>query len=249
MLSLQATQWITDGRFAPYLQAASGDHDAAVELYVWNARISAAIFEVLHHVEVLVRNAIDSQFRPVEATAPADTTWLCDPNILNEASRLRVGEAIERITRQHKNPTRGRVVATLSFGFWRALFDRKYDKLWVSHLHRAFPNGSGNRADVATVMATLVPFRNRLAHHETIIGRPMTNHYDEMLTLAEMIDSAAREWIESVSRVDTVLQECPLPPQGPPPKPQMGGPPPPPPPIPGLGRPETRGGSSGHRRK
>jgi len=172
-----ATRWLTDPRFAPYLAEAKGDHAVAVELYVWNARISAAMFETLHHVEVLVPNTIDAQFTSVDAAAAPRDTRLEDASILNDAARRRVIETIGPIRREHKTPTRGRVVAGLSFGFWRALFDRKYDALWVSRLHRAFPHGSGSRGEVAALMSGLVPFRNRLAHHETIIRRPIARHY------------------------------------------------------------------------
>lgn len=203
------TAWITDVRFAPYLDETDGDHGRAVALYVWNARISAAMFETLHHVEVLLRNAIDAQFPPVDAAASPRDTWLEDASILNDRSRQRVRETTGRIRRERQTPTRGRVVAGLSFGFWRALFDRKNSALWVTHLHRAFPAGSGDRAEVAGLMSSLVPFRNRLAHHETIVRRLIKTHYDELLTLAGLIDPAARDWIESVSRVETTLREHP----------------------------------------
>ncbi|HXW58598.1 MAG TPA: hypothetical protein VEJ23_03875, partial [Solirubrobacteraceae bacterium] len=205
----QAARWITDARFAPYLALAGGDHAGAVSLYVWNAQISAAAFETLHHVEVLLRNAVDEQFTPVDPSATVGATWLTDPAILNEASRRRVSETVERVRREGKSPTRGRVVAGLSFAFWRALFDRKYERLWVAQLHRAFPAGSGQRTEVAKLMSNLVPFRNRLAHHETIVRRPIASHYEEILTLAALIDPDARVWLESVSRVDRVLAERP----------------------------------------
>jgi hypothetical protein len=201
----QAERWITESRFAPYIAKADGDHDKAVALHVWNARISAAMFEMLHHVEVILRNAVDSQFAPVDAGAAPGETWLENPAVLNDASRQRVRETIGRISCEGKKPTRGRVVAGLSFGFWRALFDKKYDGLWVSHLHRSFPAGSGGRAEVAELMSKLVPFRNRLAHHETIIGRPIDTHCEEMLTLAGLIDPDARAWIEQVSQVNEAL--------------------------------------------
>jgi hypothetical protein len=206
----QATSWLTDARFAPYLTAAGGDHETAVARYVWNARISAAMFETLHHVEVLLRNAIDAQFPPVNpADAPRHTS-LEDATMLSEESRKRVVETIARITRDGKKPTRGRVVAGLSFGFWRALFDKRYDRLWVSHLHRAFPAGSGDRAEVAALMSNLVPFRNRLAHHETIMLRPIKAHYEELLVLAALINPDARTWIGRVSRVEQILLERPV---------------------------------------
>ena len=59
-------------------------------------------------------------------------------------------------------------------------------------------------------MSKLVPFRNRLAHHETIIGRPIDTHYEEMLTLVELIDPDARVWIEQMSQVGEVLNMRPL---------------------------------------
>jgi hypothetical protein len=107
------------------------------------------MFETLHHVEVALRNAIDVQFEPVVVSAAVSQTWLCDPAILKDASRRRVEEMIARIRREHKEPTRSRVVAGLGFGFWPALFDKKYARLWVSHLHHAFPAGSGDRAEGA----------------------------------------------------------------------------------------------------
>ncbi len=177
MKPAQATRWVTDTRFAPYLTEANGDYERALELYVWNARVSAAMFETLHHVEVILRNAIDAQFEPVVVSAAHTATWLCDSKILNDTSRRRVEETALRISRDGKQPTRGRVVAGLAFGFWRALFDKRYDQLWVSHLHRAFPGSSGNRSEVAELMSKLVPFRNRIAHHETIIRRPLVSHH------------------------------------------------------------------------
>lgn len=107
------------------------------------------MFETLHHVEVILRNAIDAQFEPVVVSAAPTATWLYDPKILNDKSRRRVEETVLRIGRDGNQPTRGRVVARLGFGFWRALFDKHYDQLWVSHLHRAFPGSSGNRSEVA----------------------------------------------------------------------------------------------------
>jgi len=100
MHSSQVATWITSARFAPYLAEAEGDHPVAVELYVWNAQISAAVFETLHHVEVLLRNAVDAQFAPVDAAASPRDTWLEDPAILIEASRKRVRETIGRIARE-----------------------------------------------------------------------------------------------------------------------------------------------------
>lgn len=205
----EVAKWITDARFEPYLAETRGDVEVALALYVWNARISAAAFETLHHVEVLVRNSIDVQFAPVDSSARPRETWLEDPAVLVGPALDRVRSTIDRVTRDGKRPTRGRTVAGLSFGFWRALFDKKYQQLWNTHLHRAFPAGSGERSEVAALMSKLVPFRNRLAHHETIVRRPIAQHYAEMLTLAGLVDPSARAWIEGLSRVQALLEARP----------------------------------------
>lgn len=53
--------------FAPYLTEARGAHEDSVAFYVWNAQISAALFETLRHIEVLLRNSIDGQFALLDA--------------------------------------------------------------------------------------------------------------------------------------------------------------------------------------
>lgn len=58
----QSVEWLSKPRFQNFLDAVEGDHESAVALYVWNAEISAAVLGVLHHLEVLLRNAIDRQF-------------------------------------------------------------------------------------------------------------------------------------------------------------------------------------------
>lgn len=44
-----------------------------------NARVSCVLLETLHHLEVLLRNAIDDRFEPVDPGAPPRETWLEDP--------------------------------------------------------------------------------------------------------------------------------------------------------------------------
>ncbi|MSS84670.1 hypothetical protein FYJ24_07800 [Actinomycetaceae bacterium WB03_NA08] len=50
--------WVSPERFEEYLQAAHMNKELADALYVWNARASAALFELIHHFEVLLRNTI-----------------------------------------------------------------------------------------------------------------------------------------------------------------------------------------------
>ena len=42
------------------MTAAAGDRTAALELYEWNASMSAAVLHDLAHLEVAIRNAYDA---------------------------------------------------------------------------------------------------------------------------------------------------------------------------------------------
>jgi hypothetical protein len=199
-------RWITAPRFHAFMVA--GDHDLgqATALYDWNICISAVFFEVISYTEVLLRNAIDAQFSPVQHHQPARESWLCDSQILTPKSLERVFAAIDGIERMGKEPTRARVVANLSFGFWRALLDRHYNQLWIERLHRAFPNGSGSRKEAASLMARLNPFRNRLAHHEPIINASIARRHDDLIELARLVDEDAARWIQARSSVVEILE-------------------------------------------
>ncbi|HEX6153870.1 MAG TPA: hypothetical protein VFZ19_10150 [Solirubrobacterales bacterium] len=209
----QAIDWLGSSRFQTYLEAVEGHHENAVALYNWNARISAAFLEVLCHLEVLVRNAVDRQF---EATDPATSlsiidsdVWLCDPAVLTPESRERVNEAIARLLRERKRPSRDRVVASLSFGFWKSLFGSVYEELWRTTLFAAFPHGSGRRREVANLTGPILHFRNRIAHHEAIFSSDLEERHRQILRLAGIIDPEAERYIATLSRVETLLPEMP----------------------------------------
>lgn len=198
-------RWITPPRFQAFLEAAGGDVAQATSLYDWNTCISAVFFETISYAEVLLRNAIDAQFSPLHHHQLARESWLCDPEILTTKSLEKVFTAISGVERVKKEPTRARVVANLSFGFWRALLDRHYSQLWVDRLHHAFPNGTGSRKEPAALMARLNPFRNRLAHHEPIINASIGKRHDDLIALVRLIDEDAARWIHARSSVEAIL--------------------------------------------
>ncbi|HET7417085.1 MAG TPA: Abi family protein [Solirubrobacterales bacterium] len=195
------------------MHAREGRHLDAVALYEWNAQISAAFLEILCHVEVLLRNAIDRQFPITDGEAPLSIldagVWLCDPATVTAESRGKVNEAIARLQRERKRPTRDRVIASLSFGFWQSLFSGAYEELWRKRLWRAFPNGSGRRREIANLTGPILHFRNRVAHHEPIFFSNLERHHARVLELASLIDEEAALYIAALSRVEQLLREKP----------------------------------------
>lgn len=48
-------------RLPPYLTVVAGNRRLAIQLYQWNMTLSGAVYEALHVVEIVLRNAIDAQ--------------------------------------------------------------------------------------------------------------------------------------------------------------------------------------------
>jgi hypothetical protein len=204
----QADAWITHRRLAPYLDAAHGDRFAATELYVWNARLSAVCIEVIHHVEVLVRNVIHRQLQ-VDQTDDGLRSWLIDPMVLKPSELHAVDAAIMRIRRLHKPVTADRVVAGLQLSFWARLVGTRYDELWKLTLHCAFPHGAGNRRAIAGQLNRISQLRNDIAHHKSLLDVPVADRHADLSALAAAVDPAAAEWIAGISQVEAVLARLP----------------------------------------
>jgi hypothetical protein len=67
--------------------------------------------------------------------------------------------------------TTGQLIAQLTLFFWKRLFSHDYEAtLWQRSLRKLFPNKSLSRADVSARLETLYQTRNRIAHHEPVIG-------------------------------------------------------------------------------
>ena len=133
--------------------AATMSEAEAVKLYRWNMELSGALHEVLGVVEVVVRNAMDSQLRAWNQTQPPRSgsplytgNWIENParplwGILNPHQRGSVRHSayrtalsramIDRDVRSAAHPRRSApithddLVAHLSFGTWVSLLPRR----------------------------------------------------------------------------------------------------------------------------
>jgi hypothetical protein len=199
-------------RLAPYRHACGGDTSAALELYLWNAKVSSAYFESLHLVEVGLRNRLHDALHTWAATlsVPGNNrpcSWYDHPGIrLQQPTRDKVAEARQRVP----SPERpGRVVAELSLGFWRALLADAYNTtLWAPCLKNAFP-GPVRRRRLHHSLGHLLTLRNRIAHHEPIHARELAADYDVTLEVAARISPALARWIAATSRIPGLLDARP----------------------------------------
>lgn len=193
-------------RMKPYLEHAEGDLSAAVRLYEWNLVVSGALYEALGILEVVLRNAIHERLMERHGNRPG--YWYDDPaGILSDMAHKDVASARQRIRKLHRSETPGRVVAELSFGFWKFLLSRRYEaSLWTADLRHAFPRLRPQRRSlVYGALDELHALRNRIAHHEPIYRRLLERDAETTSRILEWIGPEVREWADTRSRLHAVL--------------------------------------------
>ena len=114
-----------------------------------------------------------------------------------------IDKAIGDIRGEGKEPTPGRVVAALTFGFWTAMFGKDYEVLWQTTLHRiaSRPDGKGlKRKDFSAPLTPIRKLRNRIAHHEPILMWNLPKHHEKIIELTSWLSPPAAEWCVANSR-------------------------------------------------
>lgn len=120
-------------------------------------------------LEVVLRNALGTQLAAHHGTLAGH--WYDDPlGVLSDLAHEDIAAARRRVRKLWRPETPGRVVAELSFGFWKFLLAKRYEAtLWTGYLRHAFPNlQPQSRAVVYRSLDELHTVRNRIAHHEPV---------------------------------------------------------------------------------
>lgn len=206
----QLERLFSEERFSTYVVHCGGDFDAAVDLYRWNAAVTAAFWEPIGHLEVALRNTLSMQLAARHHRLRREGSWLDDPDReLGIRARHDLAAARVRVRQKGKRASEGQIVSELSFGFWRFLITKKLTNLWPD-LASAFPRAPDrSRETLEKPIARLHDFRNRLAHHQRIWNRSPQDRYDDLLTIAGYVNPALPAWIGSTSAVPRLLSSRP----------------------------------------
>ena len=205
---------ITADRLRSYT-ARAGSSTGALRLYEWNMRAAAAVMELTGVVEVFARNALDRELR-AWAALRSRAPWF-DVAPLDGRGRLDLAKARARASRDgRRDEVHGRVIAELSFGFWRYLVESRYlTALWTPALHRAFPHGPADsltrQREVRRRLQQLHFVRNRAAHHEPIHARDLQRDHDFALELLGWVSPHAALCAADTTSLRAVLDARPSP--------------------------------------
>lgn len=198
--------WVSPARFEPFRTACSYEDDIAWELYEWNAHVSSALSECIHHAEVLLRNAMMEQLSQVH---PLKYPWQQDLPAITAAAQ-------KRKDKNTKTATPDAIISELTLGFWLSLLDpgkTENHALWRESLHRAFPHSPGTINVVYNAVHDMRAIRNRCAHQDSLLEHDPGIELKKILSLIEWIDPDARSWIEGIERVSVVMKQRPVQPR------------------------------------
>ena len=186
----------------------------ALELYAWNAQVSAAFLTPLHICEVVTRNAvaeaIENQYGTrwpwsigFEKSLPVSTRGYCLTADLQNA-------------RRHAKTT-GKVIPELKFVFWQKMLTHRNDmRLWNPYLAQAFPNlppgqsVSQSRQAIYNDLEHIRTLRNRIAHHEPIFSRNLLNDFQKISGLIALRCAVTAQWMSVNQQVLAIISTRPV---------------------------------------
>ncbi|ACJ00449.1 Abi family protein [Rhodospirillum centenum] len=198
---------LSEPRFKTYLNKGGNDERYALALYLYNVRVAQAFMFPLGVVEVTLRNAIDARFADVYGE-----NWHRTPHLHHSVLTRESLEALEKaINRVGINADRGRVVAELTFDFWSNLLRPDYGQFWRTNLNIVFPNIQRGRTrhEIQKIVREINEFRNRVAHHEPILDRNVTDIHAKIVDIVSLRCRETAAWLKHHSTVSTAIRTRP----------------------------------------
>lgn len=201
---------LSQRRFSTYERAADSDRIRASTLYIWNARIAATFFLPLQFAEVCLRNRV--------AAGIADSfgqRWWEAPAFklhLNAKTISKLEAEVGRLTSQLQRLDGDHVIASLSFGFWVNILTGGFNApIWSRQLRKQFPSlpPEVNRKQLWRHADAALKLRNRISHHEPIIGLDLKARHHDVLTLINWMCPATHDWLQPHLTFDQVYSERP----------------------------------------
>lgn len=204
----ELTTFFSTPRLLRYYQSSGDSPDEMWALYKWNLEVSSAFQIPLHFCEIAIRNAVADTFCEVHGER-----WPWADSLLYSLDKNSKDKLIESRTKFNNQGT-GKVVADLDFIFWEGVLSRRQRDFWAKRIRGAFPNlPEGNDDEFRRTIKDHVrharQLRNRIAHHEPIFDRNLSQHLRRILTVVSWRSMAASELLRSMETVSELLSNRP----------------------------------------
>lgn len=170
--------------------------------------MASAAFELIAHLEVVLRNAIDTTLAAHFREADHGIPWFMRRGILQTEAEAQIESVRDKLAAQHRE-SRHQIIAGLSFGFWTGMLGTKYEELWRSALRKAFPGSGGSRKQVVVEFDAIRKFRNRIAHHDSMLNVDLPFEIRRILRAASFLGPEVAAWLNSNRRWEEVYASRP----------------------------------------
>jgi hypothetical protein len=207
---------LSAARMATY-EAAAGvtrnDDPAALELYAWNAQVSAALLAPLHICEVVIRNSVADA---LESVYGASWPWSSVFELSLPAPGIGYSPRrdLQNVS-QHQTST-GKIIPELKFVFWQKMFTSRHDsRVWTPHMMHVLPNldpakSVGQlRFEIYNSLEEIRKLRNRIAHHEPIFTRNLSDDLQGIVDLIELRCKVTADWMMSNQQASAFIAKRP----------------------------------------
>lgn len=198
-------------RLEPDVKYHAGDFNKAILHYKANIEISETFYPLLSVLEIGLRNNIDYQLK----RRFNDESWYENVEFIKIVANFQIdqiSEARNKILKEKKSITSGKIVSELSFGFWTSLFNSKFERSLWKNLRHAFPNCPKRirqRKTMSTKLNGIRKLRNRIFHHESIFWsiNAISNYKKDLIEGIDWLNRGLLEWSFDLNRFDEVLSK------------------------------------------
>lgn len=200
-------EWLSAPRFECYLNAANGNDEMALELYLWNTGLAQAVLRDISFFEIALRNRYDQCLTQL---VPTGKHWLFDDEspvrkpIMRKNKRGNVVNAnnlnctlIDKL-KKDIGTSPDRIISNLTLGFWAHMTDTSHEReLWIPCIHKAWPKGT-SRKFVDAEITKINRLRNRAVHHERLFllsgnqSAPTAVSFQTVTMLSQLAPQAAQ---------------------------------------------------------
>lgn len=186
----------------------------ALALYAWNAKVAGAMLAPLHLCEVVLRNAVSDAL-----TAVYGPNWPWMHAFEGSLPNPQTGFSMRKELRsaRHHQPSTGKAIAELKFAFWQKMFTGRFDaQIWNPHLNAVMPHLNPAwtvqqaRKRIYDDLESLRLLRNRIAHHEPIIKRPLGADFQKIQELIAFRCPHTASWMVHNQQAQALINAKPL---------------------------------------
>jgi hypothetical protein len=191
---------ISTARFSTYLKHASNVESHAWAAYAWNVRASAAMLQVLTHMEVALRNGVNRALVAAFGAAwPYNSGFEITFPVYERARYMTARRELEK--RLKKKPlATGDFVAGQTLAFWESMLVTRYKaRMWDVTFAAAFP-GAGPAVTYRSVrdaVERLRLLRNRIAHHEPLLTVDLNAEYTRAMSVIRWASVEKAAWVRA----------------------------------------------------